>query len=156
MLQKKILCLQHTEEETNYCPSHGPTNFALPFTLEIDACGIGIGAVLMQQGKPIAYFSRTLGPRNAVMSTYDKEALAILEALKIWQHYLLDSNLIIKTDQKSLKYITEQKVAEGVQHKLLHKLLPFNYTAEYKKGKENKAADALSSRDSTLLSLTII
>jgi hypothetical protein len=66
----------------------------------------------MQQGKPIAYFSRTLGVKNAAMSTYDKEALAILEALKRWRHYLLDSDLIIKTDQKSLKYITEQKVAE--------------------------------------------
>jgi hypothetical protein len=68
----------------------------------------------------------------------------------------LDSDLIIKTDQKSLKYITEQKVAEGIQHKLLLKLLQFNYTIEYKKGKENKAADALSRRDSNLLSLTVI
>jgi transposase InsO family protein len=90
------------------------------------------------------------------MSTYDKEALAILEALKKWRHYFLDSDLIIKTDQKSLKYITEQKVAEGIQHKLLLKLLQFNYTIEYKKGKENKAADALSRRDSNLLSLTVI
>jgi hypothetical protein len=82
-------------------------NFSIPFVLETDACGNGIGAVLMQQGKPIAYFSRTLGIRNAAMSTYDKEALAILEALKRWRHYFLDSDLIIKTDQKSLKYITE-------------------------------------------------
>jgi hypothetical protein len=110
----------------------------------------------MQQGKPIAYLSKTLGPRNAAMSTYDKEALAILGALKKWRHYFLDSDLIIKTDQKSLKYITEQKVAEGIQHKLLLKLLQFNYTIEYKKGKENKAADALSRRDSNLLSLTVI
>jgi hypothetical protein len=98
-------------------------NFSIPFVLETDACGNGIGAVLMQQGKPIAYFSRTLGIRNAAMSTYDKEALAILEALKRWRHYFLDSDLIIKTDQKILKYITEQKVAEGIQHKLLLKLL---------------------------------
>jgi hypothetical protein len=61
-------------------------NFALPFTLKTDACGTRIGAVLMQQAKPIPYFSRTLGPRNAAMSTYDKEALAILEALKRWRH----------------------------------------------------------------------
>jgi hypothetical protein len=94
-------------------------NFSLPFTLETDACGTGIGAVLMQQGKPIAYFSKTLGIKNAALSTYDKEALAILEALKRWRHYLLDSDLVIKIDQKSLKYITDQKVAEGVQHKLL-------------------------------------
>jgi hypothetical protein len=131
-------------------------NFSLPFTLETNACGTGIGAVLMQQGKPIAYFSKTLGIKNAAMSTYDKEALAILEALKRWRHYLPDSDLVIKTDQKSLKYITDQKVAEGVQHKLLLKLLQFNYTVEYKKGKENKVANALSRRDCTLLPVTLI
>jgi hypothetical protein len=90
------------------------------------------------------------------MSTYDKEALAILEALQRWRHYFLDSDLIIKTDQKSLKYIAEQKVAEGIQHKLLLKLLQFNYTIEYKKGKENKAADALGRRDNTLFPITAI
>jgi hypothetical protein len=78
-------------------------NFSLPFTLETDACGTGIGAVLMQQGKPIAYFSKTLGIKNAALSTYDKEALAILEALKRWRHYLLDSDLVIKTDQKKFE-----------------------------------------------------
>jgi hypothetical protein len=113
-------------------------NFSLPFTLETDACGSGIGAVIMQLGKPIAYFSRTLGVRNATMSTYDKEALAILEALKRWRHYFPESDLIIKTDQKSLKYITEQKIAQGVQHKLLVKLLKFNYTIEYKNGKKTR------------------
>jgi hypothetical protein len=55
----------------------------------------------MQQGKPIAYFSRSLGVRNAATSTYDKEALAILEALKRWRYYFLDSDLIIKTDHNS-------------------------------------------------------
>jgi hypothetical protein len=110
----------------------------------------------MQQGKPIAYFSRSLGVRNAATSIYDKEALAILEALKRWRYYFLDSDLIIKTDHKILKYITEQKVAEGIQHKLLIKLLQFNYTIEYKIGKENKAADALSRRDNTLLPMTTI
>jgi hypothetical protein len=84
-------------------------NFSLPFTLETDASGNGIGAILMQQGRPLAYFSKTLGVKSVTMSTYDKEALAILEALKLWRHYLVDSDLLIKTDQKSLKFITEQK-----------------------------------------------
>jgi hypothetical protein len=73
-------------------------DFSTPFTLETDANGTGIGAVLMQRGKPIAYYNRTIGPRAAAMSTYDKEALAILEALKRWRHYFLGSELLIKTD----------------------------------------------------------
>lgn len=52
--------------------------------------------------------------------------------------------LIIRTDQASLKYINEQRITEGVQHKLLIKLLSYDYKIEYKKSKENKAADALS------------
>jgi hypothetical protein len=64
-------------------------NFQIPFTLETDASGTGLGAVLMQQGKPIAYFSKALGSKAVAMSTYDKEALAILESLKRWRHYFL-------------------------------------------------------------------
>ena len=115
-----------------------------PFVLEADASGYGIGAVLMQNQRPIAYMSKAIGPKAAGLSTYDKEALAILEALKKWKHYFAGSKLVIRTDQQSLKYIQEQRLAEGVQHKLLIKLLGFDYQVEYKKGKENKVADALS------------
>lgn len=73
-----------------------------------------------------------------------KEALAILEALKKWKHYFASSSIIIRTDQQSLKYIQDQRLIEGIQRKLLIKLLSFNYKVEYKKGRENKAADSLS------------
>jgi hypothetical protein len=81
-------------------------DFSIPFVLQTDASGTGLGAILMQKGRPISYYSRTIGPRAAAMSTYDKEALAILEAFKKWRHYFLGSELQIKTDQKSLKFIT--------------------------------------------------
>lgn len=119
-------------------------DFTKPFELEADACGHGIGAVLMQGGKPIAYLSKTLGPKVAAASTYDKEAMTILEALKKWKHYFASTSLIIRTDQQSLRYIQDQRLVEGIQHKLLIKLLGYNYSIEYKKGKDNKAADALS------------
>jgi hypothetical protein len=118
--------------------------------LEADACGYGVGAVLMQNNRPIAYMSKAIGPKAAGMSTYDKEALAIIESLKRWKHYFAGSTLIIRTDQQSLRYIQDQKLTEGIQHKLLVKLLDYDYKVEYKKGRENKAADALSRVDHSI------
>ena len=106
-------------------------DFSQPFILETDACAYGIGAMLMQEGRPISYFSKTIGPTAAALSTYDKEAMAIIEALKHWKHYFAASSLIIRTDQQSLKYIQEQKLTEGIQHKLLVKLLGYNFKIEY-------------------------
>jgi hypothetical protein len=89
-------------------------DFTIPFILESDANAHGLGAVLMQEGKPIAYYSKTLGPRAMTLSIYEKEALAILEALKKWRHYLLGNQLTIRTDQKSLKYLSSQRLLEGI------------------------------------------
>jgi hypothetical protein len=119
-------------------------NFTLPFQLETDASGTGLGAVLMQKGQPIAFFSKAIGVKAAALSIYEKEALAILEALRKWRHYLLGNKLIIKTDQRSLKYLSSQRLLEGIQHKLMLKLLEFDFAIEYKKGTENSVADALS------------
>jgi hypothetical protein len=98
----------------------------------------------MQNGRPLAYFSKCLGPNTSAKSVYEKEAMAILEALKKWRHYFLGNKLIIKTDQSSLKYLASQRLLEGIQHKLMLKLLEFDFTIQYKKGCENAAADGLS------------
>ena len=63
-------------------------NFSLSFVVETDASAIGIGAVLQQQGHPIAYVSKALGPKAQGLSTYEKECLAILMAMEHWYHYL--------------------------------------------------------------------
>ena len=143
-IDKQTSAFQQLKQAMTNVPVLALPNFTEPFVLETDASGTGIGAVMMQQGKPIAYYSSSLCPKNAALSTYEKEALAILDALKKWRHYFLATALIIRTDQESLKYIQEQKITEGIQHKLLLKLLGYNFTVEYKKGKENRVADALS------------
>jgi hypothetical protein len=63
--------------------------------LEVDASDKSIGQVLMQQGKPLSFLSKSLGTKSAEMSTYDKEAMAIIEALKKWKHYLSEAELIL-------------------------------------------------------------
>jgi RNase H-like domain found in reverse transcriptase len=63
-------------------------NFSKPFVLETDASDKGIGAVLMQDRKPIAYLSKSLGIKNQLLSTYEKEFMALLIAVQKWRHYL--------------------------------------------------------------------
>jgi hypothetical protein len=75
----------------------------------------------------LAFFSKSLVPRTSAQSIYEKEALAIFEALKKWCHYFLGNKVIIKTDQRSLQYVGSQRLLEGIQHKLMLKLLEFDY-----------------------------
>lgn len=65
----------------------GFPDFSKPFTLEIDACGTRIRAVLMQEGRPLAYLSLTLSSRHEGLSIYEKE-LAVVMAVERWRHYL--------------------------------------------------------------------
>nr|ADB85290.1 putative retrotransposon protein [Phyllostachys edulis] len=141
---KQQEAFMHVKTTMSSAPVLTLPDYSQRFTLEADASGYGIGAVLMQGGRPISFMSKAIGPKAAALSTYDKEALAILEAIKMWKHYFAGSTLIIRTDQQSLKYMQEQIIIEGVQHKLLVKLLGYNYKVEYKRGRENKATDALS------------
>lgn len=83
--------------------------------------------------------------------------MAIIESLKRWGHYFLGNQLVIKMDQQSLKFMVGQKISEGIQHKLMLRLLEFNYITEYKKCKENKVVDALSRRDvPTVMAITMV
>ncbi|KAJ4753877.1 polyprotein [Rhynchospora pubera] len=121
-------------------------NFTKPFVIETDASDKGIGAVLMQEKRPLAYISKSLGFKSQGLSTYEKEFLSLLTAVQKWRHYLVGGKFIIKTDQISLKHLLEQRLTNAMQHKGLCKLLGLDYVIEYKRGCENKVADALSRR----------
>lgn len=86
-------------------PSFRMSDFNQGFTIECDADKDGVGAVLLQDGHPIAFSSQSLKGRALNLSTYEKEILAILLAVKKWRQYLLGRRFIIKTDQRSLKYL---------------------------------------------------
>lgn len=109
-----------------------------------DACDVGIEAVLMQNGKPIAYLNKGLSVRHQSLSVYDRELLALVLAVTKWSQYLVCRHFIVRTDQKALKFLLEQKLYTGSQLKWVTKLMQFDFEIEYKKGKDNKAAAALS------------
>ena len=85
-------------------------DFSKTFVVEINASSLGIGAVLMQEGHPIAYFSKALSSRQQALSTYEKELMVMVLAAEKWRPYLLGRYFIIKTDHFSLKYLMEQKL----------------------------------------------
>lgn len=101
-------------------------DFSKPFLIETDASGHGMGAVLMQNGHPIAFISQAFSKKNALLSTYERELLAIFLAIKKWQHYLTVNPFTIRTDQHSLKYILEHKLATPFQQKWLSKIAGFH------------------------------
>lgn len=83
--------------------------FDKTFVIETDACEKGIGAVLMQEGHPLAYVSKALGPKNRGLSVYENEYMAILLAVEQWRPYLQMQHFVIKTNQKSLIHLQSQK-----------------------------------------------
>ena len=131
-------------------------DFTKVFVMETDASGTGIGAVLMQEGHPIAYFNKALSLKHQTLSTYEKELLAVVLAVEKWRPSLLGRHFIIRTDHFSLKYLMEQKITTPFQSKWLPRLMGFDYEICYKQGKDNVAADSLSRVSSAqLLSITI-
>ena len=121
-------------------------NFDKPFEVECDASGVGIGAVLMQDRRPIAYFSEKLSGATLNYPTYDKEMYALIRALETWQHYLLPREFVVHTDHESLKYLKGQQKLNKRHAQWMEFIEPFPYVIKYKQGKENVVADALSRR----------
>jgi len=119
-------------------------NFCKQSVVKTDASDCGIGAVLMQEGHPISYLSQPLSDRNRALSTYEKECIAILLAVDKWKCYLMHQEFLIRTDHRSLIYLTERKASTKLQQKALLKLMDLSFKIQHKKGITNAAADALS------------
>jgi hypothetical protein len=115
-----------------------------PFEVYCDASGNGLGCVLMQDNRVIAYASRALRPHEQNYPTHDLELAAVVHALKIWRHYLMGTHCNNYTDHNSLKYIFTQADLNMRQIRWLELIKEYDLEVHYHPGKANVVADALS------------
>ena len=109
-----------------------------------DASLNGLGCVIMQEGKVVAYASRQLKPHEKNYPTHDLELAAIVFVLKICRHYLYGEKCFIYTDHKSLKYFPSQRELNLRQRRWMELIKDYDCVINYHPGKANVVADALS------------
>ena len=115
-----------------------------PFLVTADASGDCIGAALIQEGHVVAFESRRLKDAELRYDVYKKELLAVVHALKIWKHYLLGVDFLVKIDHQSLQYFMKQPVIREKHMVWSNFMQAFHFQIEYTLGKDNVVADALS------------
>nr|GEZ19244.1 putative reverse transcriptase domain-containing protein [Tanacetum cinerariifolium] len=117
------------------------------FMVYCDASHKGLGAVLMQKEKVIAYASRQLKVHEKNYTTHDLELGAVVFALKMWRHYLYGTKYVVFTDHKSLQHILDLKELNMRQRSWLELLSDYDCEIRYHPGKANVVADALSQKE---------
>ena len=129
------------------------------FLVETDASDFAIAATLSQRGQPVAFFSRSLSDSELHHPAIEKEAAAIVEALRKWRHYLIGKHFRLVTDQRSVAFMFDGRRHSKIKNEKIMRwrleLSCYSYEIVYRPGKENTVADALSriSASSTLLNL---
>ena len=111
--------------------------------LQTDASGVGLGAVLEQEGHVIGYASRTLSRSESNYSVIQRECLAIVWGMKQFRHYLLGRPFQLMTDHAPLQWLAEQK-SEGLLCRWALAVQEYDFSIVYRKGVSNGNADALS------------
>jgi hypothetical protein len=122
LVSAPILCLPDLEKE---------------FQVYCDASRLGLGSVLMQGGKVVAYASRKLKKHETNYPTHDLELASVVHSLKTWRHYLMGKRCEVFTDHKSLKYIFTQKDLNMRQRRWLELIKDYDLSLQYHPGKAN-------------------
>lgn len=125
------------------------------FNVYCDASKQGLGCVLMQDGKVVAYASRQLRPHEQNYPTHDLELAVVVFALKIWRHHLYGVRFEVFSDHKSLKYLFDQKELNRRQRRWMEILKDYDFGLQYHPGKANVVADALSRKSLHMSTLMV-
>ena len=125
-------------------------DFTQVFELHCDASKLGIGVVLSQRNRPIAFFSEKLAEARLRYSTYDVEFYAVIQAIKHWRHYLSHREFVLYTDHDALKHLSSQDKVSARHASWVSYLQQFTFVIKHTSGASNRVADALSCRHSLL------
>ncbi|MDO8030339.1 Ty3/Gypsy family RNase HI domain-containing protein ['Planchonia careya' phytoplasma] len=121
-------------------------NFTKTFEIEHDISSVTIGAILMKEKQPIAFFSEKLNRVALNCPSYDKEMYALVRALETWQHCLSPKEFVVHAEHESLKHLKGQGKLNQNHAKMVKLIETFPYVTKYKQDKKNVVADALSLR----------
>ena len=119
-----------------------------PFVVETDASGYAIAATLSQEGRPVAFFSRTLQPSEMNYPPVETEALAIVESVRYWKHFLTNKHFTLITDQKSVHFMYNVNHRKKIKNDKIYRwrveLSCYSFDIQYRKGVDNITADTFS------------
>lgn len=125
-----------------------PIDEDTPFVVECDASDTVISASLNQNGRPVAFMSKTLSKSEKWYPAVEKEALAIIEAVRKWNHLLSHQHFTLITDQRSVSYMFDNRRRTKIKNNKIQtwrmELAEFSYTVNYRKGKNNVVADSFT------------
>lgn len=122
-------------------------NFTFTFTVDCDASGTGFGVVLHQGIGPLAFFSKPFATRDLIIAAYERELIGLVQDVRHWSPYLWDHKFVVQTDHYALKFILDQRLSTVPQHQWISKLFGFDFSVQFRPGRLNTVANALSRRD---------
>lgn len=132
------------------------SDLSQPFIVECDALDYGIKVVLQQGGRLRAFFSKVLAARHHKLLAYEKESIRFTQVVRHWRPYLWRRHFVVRTDHYSLKFLLEYRVDTSPQQHWWSKLMGFDFTVEYRTGKENVIADVFSRQFENVGTIAVI